>query len=239
MLRAITLDFWGTLYQNAWAKNERLRLLGDVLAEAGQPRSPDALEAAYTRGWDLFGRIWSQEHRPLRFEHWLAEMLASLQVDLPQQTRRELQAPIEEAVLHSSPPVPVPGVTEVVPRLAQHYRLGLISDVGLTPGRVMREFLRRDGLLEHLSALTFSDELGLTKPRPEAFLSTLEALGVPPERAAHVGDLPETDLRGARDVGMRTVLFLGVSNREDGRPLADAVFSDYAELEGLLQQFQE
>jgi len=27
MLQAVTFDFWGTLYQNAYAQDERLRLL--------------------------------------------------------------------------------------------------------------------------------------------------------------------------------------------------------------------
>jgi hypothetical protein len=33
---------------------------------------------------------------------------------------------------------------------------------------------------------------------------------------------------------MKAVLFLGVSHREDGREMADAVFSDYRELEEVL-----
>jgi putative hydrolase of the HAD superfamily len=95
--------------------------------------------------------------------------------------------------------------------------------------------MRRDGLLSHFEVLTFSDELGVAKPQPKAFLDTLRGLGVSPEEAAHIGDLPETDLVGARGVGMKTVLFLGESGRDDGLPLADAVFEDYVELPGLLE----
>jgi FMN phosphatase YigB (HAD superfamily) len=59
-----------------------------------------------------------------------------------------------------------------------------------------------------------------------------------PEEAAHVGDLPETDLAGARAAGMRAILFLGVTGREDGRGLADAVFEDYCELERILEGWE-
>jgi putative hydrolase of the HAD superfamily len=135
-------------------------------------------------------------------------------------------------------PRPVPGVTELLPALAERYRLGLISDTGLTPGRVLRGVMRRDGLLGHFEVLTFSDELGTAKPQPEPFLHTLRLLDVPPEKAAHIGDLPETDLRGARAVGMTTILFLGVSHREDGRELADGVFGQYDELESLLKRVE-
>jgi putative hydrolase of the HAD superfamily len=129
-------------------------------------------------------------------------------------------------------------VAEVLPRLARRYCLGLISDVGLTPGRILREILRRDGLLPHFQALTFSDETGTTKPEPGQFLRTLDALDTRPGEAAHVGDLPETDIAGARAAGMRAILFLGVSQREDGRALADAAFEEYSELEAVLERWE-
>jgi putative hydrolase of the HAD superfamily len=237
MLRAVTFDFWGTLYQNSWAREERLRLVGEALAQAGQPRSHEELEEAYGHAWEVFNQLWLVEHRSITWDRWIQEIQGFLGVDLTEETVAGLRLPIEEALLRSDPPRPVPGVPEVLARLAKRFRLGLISDVGLTPGRVMREFLRRDGLLRHFGALTFSDETGMTKPLAEVFRRTLNALNVRPEEAAHVGDLPETDLAGARGVGMQAVLFLGESHREDGRPLADAVFEDYAELEELLGRF--
>jgi HAD superfamily hydrolase (TIGR01549 family) len=238
MLRAVTFDFWGTLYQNTTGYKERMDLLTEVLEHHGQPRSREALETAYRHVWTVWDRIWREERRSLPTEYWLHEMLAALDAELPEDVAASLCRPMQEVYLHSEAarPTPVPGVTEVVPRLAQRYRLGLISDTGMTPGRVLRELLRRDGLLPHFRALTFSDETGATKPLPEQFLYTLTELEAEPEEAAHVGDLPETDLAGARGVGMKAVLFLGVSQRQDGTPLADAVFEAYGELEELLEK---
>jgi putative hydrolase of the HAD superfamily len=236
MLQAITFDFWGTLYQNAYARDERLHLLEDVLARHSQPRPWTALEAAYRHAGAVWERVWREEHRSLTTEHWLREMLTFLDVDLAEDALVGLRQPIEEIYLDGDEPRPVPGVTDVLPRLARRYRLGLISDTGLTPGRVLRKVLRRDGLLPHFCTLTFSDETGAAKPLPEQFLRTLDILQVRPEQAAHVGDLPETDLTGARGVGMKAILFLGVSDRQDGRPLADGVFEEYGELEGLLKR---
>jgi putative hydrolase of the HAD superfamily len=161
-------------------------------------------------------------------------MLSFVEADLPGHVVANLWRPLEEVLLQDDGPFLVDGVTEVIPRLAGQYSLGIISDVGLTPGRVLREILRRDGLLPLFSVLTFSDETGVTKPVGEVFLRTLAALQARPEQAAHIGDLPETDVVGARSVGMRAVLFLGASNRQDGLDLADAAFEDYSELEGLL-----
>ena len=236
MLQAVTFDFWGTLYQNASARDERLHLLEEVLARHSQPRPWTALEAAYRHAWSVLDRIWREEQRPVTVERWLREMVAFLEADLPEDVLAGLRQPMEEIYLRSSAPRPVHGVAQVLPRLSRRYRLGLISDVGLTPGWVLRKLLRRDGLLPYFSALTFSDETGATKPLPEQFLRTLAILEARPEEAAHIGDLPETDLAGARAVGMKAVLFLGVSHRQDGRLLADAVFKEYGELEGLLER---
>ncbi len=240
MLYAVTFDFWGTLYQNTYARDERLHLLEEALARHSQPRPWTALEAAYRHAHDVFDRLWREERRSITIERWLREMMDFLEADLPGDVLADLRQPIEEVhlqkALHGDGPRPVPGVAEVLPRLSWRYHLGVISDVGLTPGRVLREILRRDGLLSHFRALTFSDETGATKPLPQQFLRTLAILEARPEEAVHVGDLPETDLAGARAVGMKAVLFLGVSHRQDGRPLADAVFEEYGELEELLER---
>jgi len=235
MLRAITLDYWGTLYQGDYVRPYRLALLGDMLNQAGQPRAPDELQAAYAHGWDIFDTIWKEECRSMTIAHWLRELLAFLKADLPAAVQAGLYRPLQEALLER-PPALVPGVAEVIPRLAARYRLGIISDVGLTPGRVLRELLRRDGLEACFTTMTFSDEAGATKPRPVVFERTLAALGAAPAEAAHVGDLPETDLVGARGVGMKAILFLGVSGREDGREMADGVFASYGELEDVLER---
>jgi FMN phosphatase YigB (HAD superfamily) len=47
VLQAVTFDFWGTLYQNAYAQDERLHLLEEALVRHSQPRPWMALEAAY------------------------------------------------------------------------------------------------------------------------------------------------------------------------------------------------
>lgn len=235
-LRALTFDFWGTLYQNASGEEARLDLLAAALARHGYGPGREQLRAAHSHAWEVFQRAWLDERRSLSTQRWISEMLVALDADLPEEEREALCGPLEEVFLSGSgeTPLPVAGVLDVVPRLAQRFRLGLISDVGLTPGRVLAELLRRDGLLACFQALTFSDVTGVTKPTPSAFLSTLERLQVAPAEAAHIGDLPETDLAGARGVGMRAVLFLGVSRRSEGRELAHACFERYDELEELL-----
>jgi HAD superfamily hydrolase (TIGR01450 family) len=68
------------------------------------------------------------------------------------------------------------------------------------------------------------------KPEPPLFRMALARLGVAPREAAMVGDSLPSDIRGARGVGMRTVLFApdGPSSSE-----ADVTIRSFAELARL------
>ena len=106
---------------------------------------------------------------------------------------------------------PVEGVVEACRRLARRgLRLAVVSnwDVGLHDHL---DALDLDGLF---AAVVTSAEAGAPKPNPAVFVLALERLGVPPERAVHVGD-SAADEEGARAAGMRFV----------PAPLADAVGS--------------
>lgn len=69
------------------------------------------------------------------------------------------------------------------------------------------------------------------KPEPPLFLIALRRLGLTPAMAAMVGDSVASDIRGARGVGLRAVLYA-----PDGTPTgpdADVVVRSFAELAAL------
>jgi HAD superfamily hydrolase (TIGR01450 family) len=66
------------------------------------------------------------------------------------------------------------------------------------------------------------------KPEPPLFRMALERLGLAPAEAAMVGDSIPSDIRGARAVGMKTVLYAPHGRPQD--PEADAVVESFAEL---------
>ncbi|MCC7353347.1 MAG: HAD family hydrolase, partial [Anaerolineae bacterium] len=82
------------------------------------------------------------------------------------------------------------------------YRLGVISNWDWS----LPELLDRMGLSRHFEVIAVSARVGANKPHPAIFRHALNHLGVPPERALHVGDNPEADAEGARGVGMTGVL---------------------------------
>jgi putative hydrolase of the HAD superfamily len=102
---------------------------------------------------------------------------------------------------------------------------------------MLRDWMASQRILSYFTHLTFSDELGVSKPHPDAFLTTLSRLEVLPEEAVHIGDLPRTDIAGAKGVGMRAIRFTGVSDWGDGEVPADAKIASYGELVELLAEW--
>jgi putative hydrolase of the HAD superfamily len=129
------------------------------------------------------------------------------------------------------------GVRECLQELkAAGVRLGIICDIGLTPSPVVCELLDREGLLGFFDGMSFSDEVGHYKPARAIFEHALAGLGgVPPGRAAHVGDRRRTDVSGAVAIGMTAVRYNGVYEDEAVRaPEADIVLGNLAELPSRL-----
>ena len=81
-------------------------------------------------------------------------------------------------------------------------------------------------------AIAYSDEVGFRKPDGRIFRRALEALGVEPAQALHVGDNPDADVLGAQRAGMRAAhyAFAGAAPS----PAADVVVKDLADLPRLL-----
>jgi len=62
------------------------------------------------------------------------------------------------------------------------------------------------GILGHMDAVIYSSEAGSAKPDPVIFRRALDALGVAPERAIHVGDSLRADFGGAIAAGLEGLL---------------------------------
>ena len=111
----------------------------------------------------------------------------------------------------------------------------LVCDTGLTPGRVVRRHLEREGLLGALTVQVFSDEVGAPKPDERTFAAALDPIGIAPEQALHVGDLRRTDVAGARALGMTSIRIRQLYDDDPSpHPEADHVVDTHADLRTLL-----
>jgi len=88
--------------------------------------------------------------------------------------------------------------------LARHLKLGLVAN----SGEAALKALQRDGLHELFSVVALADFVGVEKPDERIFRYALETAGVSPNRAVHVGNRLEGDIRPAQRLGIRTVWLL-------------------------------
>jgi FMN hydrolase / 5-amino-6-(5-phospho-D-ribitylamino)uracil phosphatase len=86
---------------------------------------------------------------------------------------------------------------EVLELLAREYTLG-----ALTNGNA--DIYKTDAG-EYFDFAFLAEEVGASKPAPDMFQAAIEAAGVEPQQIIHVGDNPEHDIAGARQLGMHTV----------------------------------
>ncbi|HEY88698.1 MAG TPA: HAD family hydrolase [Thermoflexia bacterium] len=237
-IQAITFDFWSTLYHHTQSpQGRRLQRIQTALASAGRDDIGEAaLSEAMERAWDTWNRVWRGKCYTLGAAEWLRLVLEHVGGDLPAAIFSQSVAALETEILTDTT-VPVEGAAAVLARLATQYQLGLISDTGIAPGRVLQTRLERDGLRSYFTHLTFSDEFGRSKPHPDVFRDTLAQLQVAPRQAVHVGDLLRTDISGARGVGMYTVRYAGIRDDRDALyPDADAIIKNYSTLEAVLER---
>ncbi|MBN1995483.1 MAG: HAD family hydrolase [Anaerolineae bacterium] len=246
-IKAITFDFWATLYQPKTVNyNQRLYQLKEAIeAYSGETFDLAQFQAAVQTARTTWSRAWEEEHRTIAAGEWLGVMLTQLGISLAPPHLLEIKTRLENSVLDDLP-APVAGVETMLAGLARDYRLAVISDTGLTPGRILHQIMKKDRLDGYFAHFTFSDEVGYSKPNVRAFLATLKALAAKPHEAVHIGDLLRTDIDGAQKVGMRAVQYIGVnydqadsSSKPAQTPIIpDAIIKDYAELPLLLKQWQ-
>jgi FMN phosphatase YigB (HAD superfamily) len=236
MLKAVTFDFWNTLFVDVQGQDrERLRaeILRAELETLGRAVPQPTLDDALRAGFDFFDRIWVGEHRTPSCGELVDNILAVLRAQVPEAAHERLVSRFELLVL-DLPPEPMPGAVYTLPALAERYRLAVVCDTGYSPGSVLRELLERNGMLAYFEYLYFSNEHGMSKPDVRVFRRTLAALDVRAPEAAHVGDIQRTDIAGAQAAGMAAVHFIGANNHDAKRSTADLMVRHFDELPAAL-----
>lgn len=242
-ITAITFDLWATLYKSRAVDytQRQLELKETIELRGGKAIDLEQLQAAIRVARQSWRQIWLEEYRTIGAYAWLEIILQALDSPLKPADLADIQSRMENSVLTDRPTL-APAARQTLADLSTRYKLAVISDTGLTPGRVLRQLLEEDEISCYFTHLTFSDELGRSKPHPDAFLTTLAALGAKPGQAVHVGDLLRTDIAGAQAVRMRGVQYVGLaqddwiaaSDASARTVVPDAIINSHTELTPLL-----
>jgi putative hydrolase of the HAD superfamily len=91
----------------------------------------------------------------------------------------------------------------VLKELRGKYKLGIVSNFAIP--ECVFDLLKADGLDGFFDVVVVSAAINKRKPSPEIFQDALKTLGVSVEEAVFVGDTIDSDIEGAKAVGMRAV----------------------------------
>lgn len=105
-----------------------------------------------------------------------------------------------------------PEAKEVLSRLAQTYKLGLMAN----QGKEVKDILSKYGILEYFCSTSVSVDHSLSKPNPAFYEAILHASGTNPLRSAMVDDNIERGLIPAKNLDMKTIWY-----RLQDRPIPD------------------
>lgn len=242
MLKAITFDFWQTLYADSdqnWRKRQAIRVkrCHTYLSNCGYTCTLTDVEFGLEEAYNLVSSLW-HKHRGISVKRCMERFAEVLQLQLQDADLDQLIECLGAAFLEA-PPIIMPYVKPVITRLSKSYPLGIISDSALTPGSFARKLMERDGILQFFTAFTFSDETDYTKPQVVQFHSTLAELNAKPAEAVHIGDIFRTDIVGAKNAGMKAIRFAGFNKGEGDDTLSDAVVDDYRKLETTIAELSK
>jgi putative hydrolase of the HAD superfamily len=239
-ISVVTIDFWNTLFDSAGGapRNEaRQQTLRSAITDAGLTCSDEELLNAYKGIWGYFDH-WLEKQRTPTSEEMVREICRQANVALHDKAIIQVAEQFSRGIL-DHPPALLPGAREALEYLAVHARLALISDTAFSAGSVLLELMKISGVAHHFSAFVFSDETGVAKPHPEAFHHALRRLEAQPAEAVHIGDIERTDIRGAKAIGMKAILYQGDTDPHkyaEESTVADAVMRHWGEIEGILRR---
>jgi FMN phosphatase YigB (HAD superfamily) len=129
---------------------------------------------------------------------------------------------------------PLPGRHELLDWLAGRYRLGLVSNFDYSP--TVRRILEDHGILGRFDVVIVSDAVGWRKPSPRIFEAAFAGMGVRAGECLFVGDRPEIDVAGAKEVAMAVAWFNPTGAAfPDELPAPDYVLGGLAELRPILE----
>lgn len=234
-IKAITFDFWRTLFyaheHSQERRDARVRVIAKTLGVPAEIVAPVFRDVSRE-----FLRVHIAEQRTLSPFEAIPMLERDLERAISDAEAHALVEGIADAFL-TNPPVMIEGALEAVEAAARLVPVGVISDTGLTPGSRISRMLDAQGFASHISAYSFSDEVGVAKPQAAIFHHAADRLQVDPEEILHVGDLEPTDVAGAINVRATPALFAGDNDRYVEGTKAERVYASWRqfvdELPGL------
>ncbi|MBN2790545.1 MAG: HAD family hydrolase [Candidatus Delongbacteria bacterium] len=229
-IKTITLDFWDTITSYPFSEEifmERVGHAYGIFKEYGidLERTVKLMRNIYVH----FEEIWINEHRTPSTSEMFKNLEMNAGIEFSDQYFNILVEYNENLVPEKYFTID-PMIINSIKELSKKYKLILISDTGFEPGKALRKAINNAGLDNLFIYEVFSDETGYSKPDPRAFELAAMKSGTEFSEMLHIGDREEKDIKGARSVGMKAILFTGFRDADKDITTADKVVSSWDEI---------
>ncbi len=246
MIEVITIDFWDTLFDssNGLSRNaSRQHVLLEEISKYGMKLSDNDYENALKSSWEFFNNIWVEEQRTPLTEETIEFLWNSLNLPYNQYSIDRIAKVFKDSIL-DYPPKLIDGIVEFLQKYSDKYQFGLISDTGFSPGSVLVELLEMNDIAKYFKSYSFSDETGVAKPNPKAYFKILNELNTNTENALHIGDNENTDIIGAKSIGMKAIRFDKFKSNNfmktnSYNTIADYRCNSWAQISSIFDSFPE
>lgn len=212
----VTFDLWETILMDQPELDltrGRLRCerLHEALSELGINLSLSGIRRGYQESAPWFQAAWGRNENLSTMEQ--------IRLILQAASKKSVALPQEPSAVEMLHKAYVDPIFEAPPRLNQDAvptlegmrgrarKIGLISNTGRSPGATLRKLMSKLGLTEFFDGTIFSDEVGSRKPDRGIFEAAAKELQTDLAKIIHIGDDPEADAWGAKQAGMRALLF--------------------------------
>ena len=232
-VKAVFTDYIGTITNaRRYTMEVSIERLHNALSEAGFQTEKSKFLEAYGKAHEKYRLVRFEELREVTNAVWVSETLCELghKVDA---RNGSLTSALDVFFRDYVKSLELrPYAETLLKKISEKCALGLISNFTYAP--VIHESIKRLGIGQYFDAVIVSHECGWRKPHLKIFSDALKQLDVKATEAVFIGDNPEEDIRGALDVGMKTVFvhsqFFGSKDLKKSGVKADFVGKDLEEI---------
>jgi putative hydrolase of the HAD superfamily len=127
-----------------------------------------------------------------------------------------------------------PHVLDVLNALRSRCRLAVVTD---GQSSYARGELHKVGLIEYFDPIVVSGDHGFRKPDRRLFQFALDGMGIAAENAIYIGNDMHRDIFGARETGMRTIMFHSAHGaKEHDGCVPDYVAADWRDVLQIVEK---
>ncbi len=227
-LQAVLFDLGGTLihFEGTWPSvmQSADQELVSHLQSQGFAIEPESFVTEFRRRLDDY-----YTQRESEFvEHTTAYLLRTLLNDLgypdvtPEMTRPALQRLYSVSQAHWK--AEDDAISTLAALRQAGYKLGIVSNAGDDDD--VQTLVDNTGLREYFDFVLSSAACGIRKPNPHIFEIALDNWGIPPAKAAMVGDTLGADVLGARNAGLYSVWITRRADTPANRDHEDTIQPD-------------